>query len=98
MARETSFDPSQRFECTVPQSVIDNFRRAVFLKHKTLWGVIGAEAARALSIHADRMLMEANGVTVSSPSPETQDAVPPGFIEFAGVFDDTRCSKKEEQP
>lgn len=82
-------DPSVRFEGIVPQSVLDRFRRAIFVKHKEFYGHVNAEIARALSFHADQMLLEADNKTEKNgdTNGETDVIEPPGFVAFAGVFD-----------
>ncbi len=81
----------------MPQSVLDKFRRAVFIKHKNFYGNINTEFTRALSLHADLMILEANnqGNTGVSMKDDEADAEPNGFVEFAGVFDGTNCEEDE---
>jgi len=99
MSKEILIDPSMRFECLVPQSVLDNFRRAVFLKHKKFRDCIGIEVTRALSLHAERMLLEAGNhpTTPGVTQCEAENAEPPGFVDFAGLFDGTGLEEGEEE-
>jgi len=64
---------TERLNANVLGDVLDNFRRAVHLRHGTTYDKMGAEVNRALKAHTDTLLMEVRAFG-SGEAPDVKQA------------------------
>lgn len=98
MPAEGPRDPSLKFGGVVPRSVLENWRRAIFIKHRTYHGVVNQEFIRAIALHAERMILEAGNQSRNKDEGTLEvDLDPPGFVTFAGVFNGRRTEEGNQE-